>query len=115
MGPKGRKGTADGSPKADQGPRSVPGAPKRFSRDPRGSQKVDKESARIESMQVSISNLQLNQTSNLLDKSKVVVAEKKVRRAAPNIINNTSHTRQTVMSGTNSFAVTAAKRHTNFF
>ena len=76
---------------------------------------VSYESSRMDSMQVSISNLQLNQTSNLLDKSKVVVAEKKVRRAAPNIINNTSHTRQTVMSGTNSFAVTASKRHTNFF
>lgn len=79
------------------------------------SETVNTESIRVENIQTSISNLQINQTSNLIDKSRVVVAEKKSRKASPNIINTNSQTRQTVISGTNSFAVTAAAKHTKFF
>ena len=79
------------------------------------SSQLSGEANRVQSIQASISNVQLNQTSNLLDQSRVVVAEKKSRRATPIVINNTRQVRQQVMSGTRSFAVPTPTKHTKFF
>ena len=76
---------------------------------------IDLEVNRVENIDVSISNMQVKQTQNLLDKSKTVVAEKKSRKGSATVINTRSQVRQHVFSGTNSFAVHTGRKHTKFF